>query len=148
MKNFINEIRTELHHLDVGTKALRSFGRVVGLVLLGIATFILWRRGWTLDGLTYTLGGIGLALIVLGMLLPTVLRPLYRVWMGLALVLGFIMTRVLLTLVFYLAVFPTGIGLRIFGKDPMHRKIDRDAPSYWIKKMYRDDSPKRLERYF
>ena len=141
-------IREEIRALDVSKKALRSFGYVVGGVLVGVAVFILWRRGWEPGTVVYVLGGIGGALMVLGLVLPVILRPIYRVWMGLAFVLGFIMTRVLLTLVFYLVVTPIGLLLRLFGKDPMQRALKPDQPSYWIPKPEQDDAPKRLEKYY
>jgi len=142
------EILQDFRELDTGEKALRSFGRTVGLVLVAIAVFVLWRRGWTPDSLIYILGGIGLALVLLGLTVPPALKPLYRVWMALALVLGFVMTRVLLTLVFYLAVTPTGLLLRLFGKDLMYRKPDPDAASYWLPKTPPEDPRKQLEKYY
>lgn len=138
----------EIKAIDTGRKALRSFGWLVGAVLLGIAAFLWWRHDWTPTTATYVLAGLGAALVVLGTLAPVVLRPLYRVWMALALVLGFIMTRVILTLVFYLLVTPIGLALRLFGKDSMHRKLDPEASSYWIEKEYIDASKARLEKYY
>lgn len=76
------------------------------------------------------------------------LRPVYRVWMGLAVVLGTIMTRVLLTLVFALLVVPIGFALRLAGKDLLDRRLDRARTTYWRAKVYEDDSPARLDRYF
>ena len=141
-------ILDELKRLDKGPKALRSFGWVVGGVLLGIAAVVVWRNGWTISPVATWLGGIGGALVVLGTLIPVVLRPVYMVWMGLALVLGFVMTRVVLTLVFYVVLTPTGLLLRAFGKDPMHRHPEPEAPSYWISRTDEDRPPERLERYY
>ena len=50
--------------------------------------------------------------------------------LALAFVLGFVMTRVLLTLVFYLVVVPIGLLMRLAGKDPLHRRRDPEAPTY------------------
>lgn len=144
----IRIVLEELATLDTGRKALRSFGLVVGGVLVGIAAVVLWRQGWAPGTAVRVLSGIGGALLLLGLAAPAVLRPLYRVWMGLALVLGFVMTRVLLTLVFVFAVIPTGLLLRLFGKDPLDRRWQPDAPSYWIPKTYMDETPQRLERYY
>ncbi len=138
----------EIREIDTSRKALRSFGWVVGAVLLGIAAVVWWRRDWTATGAVVWLGGIGGALVALGLLAPALLRPLYRVWMALAVVLGFVMTRVILTLVFYLVLTPIGLLLRLFGKDPLHRRLDPNAPSYWLEKTYDDESPERLEKYY
>ncbi len=138
----------EIKEVDTSKKALRSFGWVVGGVLLVIAAVVGWRNDWTLTTAAYVLGGIGGALVVLGLAAPVVLKPVYRVWMALAVVLGFIMTRVILSVVYYLVMTPIGLVMRLFGKDPMHRRIDPEASSYWIEKSYDDESPKRLEKYY
>lgn len=141
-------IREEIHALDTGGRALRRFGLVVGGVFVGIAVVVAWKRGWDAGPLVLGLGGPGLALVLLGLAVPAVLRPVFRVWMGIAIVLGFVMTRVLLTLVFVLLVVPIGLALKLVGKDLLERRIERDTPSYWKPKVYADDSPARLDRFF
>ena len=138
----------EIKAVDTSKKALRSFGWVVGGVLLIIAAVVFWRNDWTFTTAAYVLGGIGGALVVLGLTAPVILKPIYRVWMALAVVLGFVMTRVILTLVYYLVMTPIGLIMRLVGKDPMHRRIDAGAASYWIEKSYDDASPERLEKYY
>lgn len=86
--------------------------------------------------------------MLLGAAIPAVLKPIYSVWMALAVVLGFIMTRVILTIVFYLVVTPIGLIMRAVGRDPLDRKLDSNASSYWLEKTYRDESAARLEKYY
>ena len=144
--SLVQTVRDEVRALDPSRRALRQFGLVVGGVLLAAGGVLLWRRGsgpWV-----WGLGGVGGLLVLLGVLAPAVLRPVRTVWMGVAFALGFVMTRVLLTLAFGLAVVPTALVLRLLGKDPLHRRPDPDAVTYWIA---RDDGrPDRdsLERYF
>lgn len=141
-------VRAELRALDVSRPKLRSFGLVVGGVFLGIALVSAWRNGWTLGGLALGLAVLGGGLVAFGALAPGLLRPAYRAWMGLAFALGFVMTRVLLTLVFVLTVLPIGLVLRILGKDPLANRPDPEASTYWVS---RDDGPagrERLERLY
>jgi hypothetical protein len=146
--SLLRALADEVRGLDHSPKALRRFGLVVGGVFLGIAAVGAWRSGWTLGpGLT-ALAGVGGALVAVGLVAPALLRPVFFVWMGLAVVLGSIMTRVLLTVVFVLAVVPIGLGLRLVGKDLLHRRPDPEAPSYWLPKTYDDPSPARLEKYY
>jgi len=144
----MHAIRHELEALDVGRKALRSFGGLVGGVLLLIGGYVLWRQGGAPGTAVYVLGGLGGALVLLGTLSPAVLRPLYKVWMALALVLGFIMTRVLLSLVYFLLVLPIGLALRLARKDLLDRTLDTEASSYWTRREPLEDEPERLERYY
>ena len=144
----VETIRAELRALDQSPRALRSFGLVVGGVFLAIAAALAWRNGWALSGLAWVLIGVGGALVGGGALMPAALRPVHRVWMGLAFALGFVMTRVILTLTFALVFVPVGAVLRAMGKDLLRRRLDPEAESYWIP---RDDGgPDRegLERYF
>ena len=58
------------------------------------------------------------------------------------------LTRVILTVVFVALVVPIGLLLRLLGKDLLDEQLDREAPSYWRPKSYRDPSPARLEKYY
>jgi hypothetical protein len=141
-------LREEIRSLDLSRRALRSFGLTVGGVLLLVGLVIFWRRDWTAGTAVHIFAGTGIFLAVAGAAIPGLLRPLYRIWMGLAVVLGYVMTRVILTAVFFLVVVPIGLLMRLFGRDPLHRELSGEAPTYWIRKQYQDDSPRRLERYF
>ncbi len=74
---------------------------------------------------------VGQWLVAGGYLLPAILRPLYVPWMLLAAVLGWVMTRVLLTLTFYVMITPIGLLRRIFGHDSLNRKFPGEQESYW-----------------
>ncbi len=82
-------------------------------------------------------------------LVPPLFRGIYSFWMGFSVVLGYFVSRVLLTLVFFIAITPTGLIARLFGKDPMERKLDPSAASYWQRKEQESDtSVERYERQF
>lgn len=143
----VKEIRSELAALETSPKALRKFAWVVGGVFGGLTLYIRWKTGFFTPG-WQLLGGSAALLLLIGTGIPRVLRPLYLGWMGLAFVLGFFMTRVLLTLVFFLVVSPIGLVMRLLGKDLLDKKIDQNASTYWKPRTTYDPSPKRLERYF
>jgi hypothetical protein len=144
----LRAVADELRALDTGRKALRQFGLLVGGVFAAIALFIVWRRGGAVGTTAAVLGGLGGALVLLGLAAPLLLSPVYRAWMGLAFALGFVMTRVLLTAVFVGLVVPIGLALRLFGKDLLDQRLDRTARSYWRPKRYDDPSPARLEKFY
>ena len=61
----------------------------------------------------------------LALLLPSILAPVYKVWMNVGHVLGWINTRIILGVIFYFLLLPIGLLMRLFGKDPMARKLKR-----------------------
>lgn len=137
-------LREELQSLDTGPRQLRSFGITLGVAFLIVAGVLYWRD---IPGVA-VVAGIGGLLFITGLIFPGLLRPLYKPWMALALVLGFIMTRVLLTAIFVFLFIPIGLLMQFFGKDPLRRKLDPDAETYWISKEYDAEAPERLERYY
>jgi len=137
-------IRQEIKALPRTTQDYRNFGWVVGGVFTALGALAWYRdASWG----TWVLG-LGVALVVLGTLVPKLLEPLYLAWMSMAVVMGFVMTRVILTLFFFLALLPVGLIMRLIGRDALHRKIDRNAETYWIPKEYLITGRTRLEKYF
>jgi hypothetical protein len=125
-------------------RRLRSFGVTVGAACAILAAFLLWKQrpAWPI------LGGLAALLVLAGLLTPVLLRPIERVWMKFARALGWVMTRVILGLVFVVMFTPAGLILRLLGKDPMELRFDRSASSYWHARTDNDRSPERMERMF
>ena len=63
-------------------------------------------------------------------------------------VLGWINTRLLLGLFFYLVMTPVALVLRLAGKDLLQQRLDRSAKSYWVKREPAPTDPERYERLF
>ena len=138
----------ELRTLDTGPRALRRFGIVVGGILLAAGGVAGWRAGSAAEVAPAGLLAVGALLVVHGVLRPSALRIPYLVWMGIALVLGWVMTRLVLTAVYFLVVTPVGLIMRISGRDPMHRRPDPDLPTYWIPRSEDEDPRDRLTKYW
>ena len=140
----------EVKELPAGRKDLRKFGWTVGVafvLLWAVMAYVfpyLLGKGRNLP----ILWQIGVALVAVGTVLPQILKPIYYAWMTLALALGFVMTRVLLTIFFFLVLTPVGLIFRLIGRDPLHRKLDSRAESYWIKKDYLIQDRSRFEKFF
>ena len=104
-------------------KGLRDFGLLTGGLFAAIFGLLLpWQFGWAWPIWPWvvfgTLGGLAL-------LAPLWLEPFYRVWMKFGMVIGAIMSRIILGIVFFCVVTPTGLLMRATGKDPMRRQFDR-----------------------
>ena len=123
----------------------REFGLVVGGVLLALGGWWLYRgkTGPVPSGCVV----VGALLMLLGMTFPRVLYWPYRGWMALAGVLGWVMTRVVLGLVYFLMVTPIGAVKRLLGWDPLGR---RAAPSdtYWREYPERHRETRHYEKMF
>lgn len=146
------DIAAELAHLKVNSQELRKFG-ITFFVVLGLIAGLLWWKGkpgflnFGGEGYLY-FGGAAVLFLLLGLALPKVLTPFFKVWMGLAFTLGWIMTRVILTILFFLVFTPIGLILKIMGKDILDLKYDKSPKSYWIKREEKPFNPANCERLF
>ena len=69
--------------------------------------------------------------ISVGLTVPVILKPIYLVWMIFAVILGWFMTRLILSLLFYMMITPIGLVLRLMGKDLLELKRQEVQNSYW-----------------
>ena len=76
------------------------------------------------------------------------LRSLYNAWMTFAAAVGRFNSRLLLSLVFYLLVFPLSLVVRIFSGDRLGLTFEKDLESYWTEKNERETNKDRYERQF
>lgn len=120
----------EIKNIKSGKSDLRQFGITMGIVLILFGGLFLWRDK---DYYIY-LFIIAAAFIIPGLVLPIVLKPVHKVWMTISIILGWIMTRVILSILFYLVVTLTRGLARLFGKQFLDLKIDKNVSSYWISK--------------
>jgi polyferredoxin len=114
---------------EVEVKELRNFGLMVGGIFLVIG---LWPMVWRGEGIRLWAIGLGGLLIPLGLLMPAVLAPVFKVWMKVGHVLGWINTRIILGALFYGLITPMGVVMRLFGWDAMRRVLVRDVESYRV----------------
>lgn len=94
----------------------RSFGISVGTVLLLIAAVLVWRSRMMSAAI---LGGTGAVLLLFGLTAPRLLKWPSAVWWKFAMVLGYVNSRVILTLAFALVLTPLGLIWRLTGRDPL-----------------------------
>lgn len=109
---------------------LRKFGLIMGTgILLIFGLFFPWmlERPWPVWPFA-----TAAVLILLGLVFPLSLRPLNIVWMKFGHIAGWINTRIILGVVFFCVFLPVGMVMRLFGKDPMKRKLDGGSSSYRI----------------
>lgn len=104
------------------TNQERSFGISVGGVLCVVAAVLVWRGQ---IGRAEAVGAIGIVLVLCGLVYPPVLRRPSALWWRFSRALGAFNIRVLLTLLFFVALVPLSMFWRLTGKDPLGRRPDR-----------------------
>ena len=113
----------------IKTSSNKSFGIVFFIVFLIIALYPLIKDGeirlWSLI--------VSLIFLILGLINSTILTPLNRLWFKFGIFLGKIVSPIVLGTIFFLIVTPTGLLLRLFGKDVINLKYNNNN-SYWIEK--------------
>jgi len=116
-----------MDELKIGSN--RSFGILFFIVFLLIALYPLvhseYIRIWSLI--------ISLVFLLLGAINSQILTPLNILWMKFGLFLGKIISPIIMGLIFFFVVTPTGLIMRIFKKDLINLKFNNDK-SYWINK--------------
>ena len=117
----------EIKNIQSEKSDLRKFGITIGVILLIIAGFLFWKEKESFQILLT----FGVTLCILGIAIPFILKPIYWVWMIFATILGWIMTRVILSLLFYIIITPIGLILRFFGKQFLELRWDKSKESYW-----------------
>ena len=129
---------------------IRLFSRIVPTVLIIWGTVSgLWIQDPSWAGRAHLwLYGVAVVLFFWGMFSPYTLRPVYVAWMYFTRVVAFLLTTLVLGLVFYIGVTGVGLLMRLLGKNPLDRKLDRSAPTYWIRHQPYKFNAHHYERQF
>jgi predicted anti-sigma-YlaC factor YlaD len=126
-----------------GAKELRTFGLVLG------ALFAVFFGAWPLlrhrESPLWPWMAAGM-LWLFALIWPAALSYLHRGWTILGLALGWVNTRIILTLLFAISIVPVGIVMRLWGRDRMARKLDPKSATYRVPSRQRDN--KDMERPF
>jgi hypothetical protein len=125
-------------------RTVRSFGFTVGAVLVLIGAYAVLRGKLNL-GIPIAVAGA--LLVGFAALAPKLLVLPYRGWMALAEGMSWVMTRVILFLVFVLVVTPIGVIRRLTGADPLRRRTG-SRESYWSPYPERHRDPRHYEKMF
>ena len=119
----------EVRKIKSTPRELRKFALTMAIPLALVAGLLLWRQKdyyWCF----FVAAGL---FVFPGLLVPALLKPIHKVWMTLAIMMGWVMTRVILSLLFFLVLTPTALLLRLLGKDLLNLKFNRDpSESYWM----------------
>ena len=122
----------------------RKTALVVAAVFLGIAAWNFYRGRTTVVAI---FGGLGVALALAGLFAPALARRFHVVWMKLAVALGYVNSRILLTVMFYGVFTPYGFVSRLVGRNPLRRRGAKHD-SYWTERKRTRQTRDGFERLF
>ena len=122
----------------------RSFGIVMTAAFAVMSLLNWWHNGhswrWT--------GGIAVLFLAAALLYPAALKPFNRLWLKFGLLLHKVVNPIVMALVFFGTVLPTGLIMRALGKDPLRLKRQPDANSYWIERHPSGPAPESMKDQF
>jgi carbamoyltransferase len=123
-----------LLELNISPKVgqLRMFGLLWFPLFCGVVGWIVWRSTGSYVAL-YAAGGAAGLTILLGLATPKLLKPLFVGLMIISFPIGWVVSHVLMALMYYALITPFGLVMRLLGHDPMNRKLDASAGTYWSK---------------
>ena len=108
-------------------KNIRNFGITIGLFLMILGGILFWKEIEDYIIVTF----VGIVFIVCGLGLPRILKPIYLFWMIVSSILGWVMTRVVLSILFFTMITAIGLISKLFGKKFLDLKWDNSKNSYW-----------------
>jgi hypothetical protein len=149
-----------IEKVDTSHEAVKKTGKAFLIAFLAIAAIIFLKHshvdGWTgwdwAEGFAAMWWKVflvaGPVIFVLSHVAYPIMKPFHFAWMKFAFMLGWFWTRVFLGIFFYCIITPSGLLMRLFGKDLLDEKIDKSAKSYWIKRDLSKFDPKHASRTF
>jgi hypothetical protein len=118
---------------QINLKEAKKFGLILAFILLVIGTTHFFKGHIRASAWLYSFSAVS---FFIAALLPSFLMPVYIIFIKIAHVIGWVNTRIILCIIFYLIVSPIGLVMRLFKKSPLEKQIDKNKDSYWIKKEY------------
>ena len=133
----------EIKNIKTNTKNIRSFGITIGIILFSVSALLYYYSENYYQILLFIASGF----LWLSIIIPILLKPVYLVWMSFAVILGWIMTRVILSSLFYLIITPIGIITRLLGEDFLELKTS-NSDSYWNERDRSKELNQNYEKQF
>lgn len=134
----------EIKDIKSGKSELRKFGITIGIFLCLLGGLLFWREK---DYYFYFLI-LSTAFILPGLVLPIILKPVHKAWMTLAVLLGWFMTRAILSVLFFLVFTSIKLLALLFGKQFLDLKMDKSKKSYWNYRESKEFKRSEYERQF
>ncbi len=130
--NLIKEIKKEVNELDLTPRALRKGSATLGITLVIVGVLLQSFTSYQTTGILVAAFGAFFTLVAVVSPLKTI--DVYKIWMTFAFTLGWFVSKIIFTIIFYLVVAPVGMVAKLFGKEFLDLNFNKKKDSYWIKK--------------
>ena len=117
-------------HIAIEQSSPKSFGIVFSIVFLIVALYPLVNS----EGLRMWALVVSIIFFLLAFLAPKILVLPNKLWFKFGLLIGSIVAPIVMAFVYFVTVLPTGLIMRLLGKDLLKQKLDKNAKSYWVKR--------------
>ncbi|HTN44647.1 MAG TPA: SxtJ family membrane protein [Nitrospiria bacterium] len=131
--------------IKLDRKVVRNFGLILALLLALLGCVKIYKGQMAVSFLALFFSFLA---AVSALFFQPVIRPIYIGAMKISIILGWINTRVLLILIYFLLLSPLCVVLRIFGRNSLDEKIEPHKESYWIRREKVPFDKKSYERQF
>lgn len=111
-------------------RELMWFGLLLALFLMVVGGIVWWRFSGRTAAMV--IWGAGALLTITYFVLPAVRRPIYLGWIYAAFPIGWTVSHLMLVLLYYGLFTPIGLIMRMLGRDPLARRFEPGASSYWV----------------
>jgi hypothetical protein len=121
-----------MHHEipELDRSGLRRFALKMGGVIAALFGLVLpWLFSFKYPLWPWIVAGV---LSAWGLVAPGTLGPVYHAWMRIGIAIGWFNSKVILGVLFYTLILPAGLIMRLFGKDPMRRKLRTSDSTYRV----------------
>ncbi|MBI4243413.1 MAG: hypothetical protein HY606_04920 [Planctomycetes bacterium] len=117
----------EIRKIKSTSKDLRNFGFIIGAAFAIIAFFLYKSGHRSYSYLLYS----ALTFQAVALILPEILLPLQKIWMVIGILIGWLMTRIILSILFYFILTPVSLLAKLFFKQFLNLGFDKPGTSYW-----------------
>lgn len=131
------EVKTEFTRRE-----LLWFGPLFALFVGLVGAMLIYR--FNAHAVAYSIWSIAVPLIVVYYLIPAIRRPVYLGWMKATMPIGWVISVLMLAAIYWLVITPIGLLMRLVNYDPMNRRFERSAKTYWVRRQPTGD----INRYF
>lgn len=130
--SLIKDVKKEVKELELTPRTLRRGSATLGIALFLVGMMLHHFTSYELTALALEVFGVFLAFVAF--IAPMKTIDIYKAWMTFALLLGWFVSKIVFTLIFYVVVAPIGLVAKLFGKEFLDLNFKKKRDSYWVKK--------------